>query len=106
MLIQCTSGNRQAPAVAMAYLIVKLGWAPWRALNVVAYGRPNVTYPPYTHAEPSLTHPCFPPPLCQIKPAKTAVAGLCAIAKGLVVREAKAREKRFTQLRMASLAGL
>lgn len=42
VLVQCRSGNQQAAIVVMAYMIVKMGFAPWKALNVCAYARPQV----------------------------------------------------------------
>ena len=42
----------------------------------------------------------------QVTPPITAVKGLCVLAERLVKREARRREKRFTELRMASLAGV
>ena len=42
VLIQCKTGNKQGAIVAMAYMIVKMGFAPWKALHTVAFARAQV----------------------------------------------------------------
>ena len=105
MLVQCKTGNQLSPVVAMAYMIVKLGFAPWKALSCVAYARAQVrvgTGLPQPMREAPLTCACT----TQITPPVTHVRGLCVLTERLIKREARRRDKRFAELRMASLAGV
>ena len=124
VLVQCRSGNQQAAVVVMAYMIVKMGFAPWKALNICAYARPQVrSYATFAscadtsaaqHAQRvgfwttrgSNTPRTLVAWHVQIVPPVTAVRGLCVLTERLIKREAKRREKRFVELRMASLAGV
>ena len=62
VLIQCSTGNQQGVIVAMAYMIVKMGFAPWKALNVCAFARAQVCRASRWRAHirpPPLSHICL-----------------------------------------------
>lgn len=82
VLIWCHSGIRQSPAVLIAYLIKVAGYSPLKAYTCVTEARPTVHLP------------------------DCCIQSLADMAEKLAAREAHAREMRFRELRMSSLAGV